>query len=469
MPNYRPYLTNDGSIGLFSGDFDDIFHSKFGALSEAYEKFVIPANINKLFLNDNINVLDICYGIGYNSKALLNSFLKNYLLKNFSEYFENNIFNKSQYIVPIGADKKPNQESNNIETIGVDNNVAKKSIYHLAKIINSLNRNFIQSKNLLKCIYNDSDIDNNIKTVENRIFSDFPQINIEAIELEKEFVFLSPFIKNNCYKSEYKIYPIVSELILDKLLTQYKSEFINEISNYDVINQNKRYFDRNLLLNCKKYNNKGYKYLSENILSTLLHNIYYRHISKQVYCKNEFLNDIFYQYITKRYLRGFYNFLFDKININYFINDARDVIKNISKKYDLIFLDAFTPSKAPMLWTVQFFEKLSNLLSDGGYILTYSKSARVYSAVLKNNLYLGHVMDSDNKVIGTIISKNRSNLANPFTEEELSAINTRSGIPYNDYSFSDNSDTIIKNLEHDVLNSDLPTFSKFMKGHQDEI
>jgi hypothetical protein len=48
MRDYEPYYTEDGSIGLYSYANKDVYHSKFGALTEAWEKFVIPAKIDKL-------------------------------------------------------------------------------------------------------------------------------------------------------------------------------------------------------------------------------------------------------------------------------------------------------------------------------------------------------------------------------------------------------------------------------------
>ena len=46
MYELYPYFTNDGSVGLFSPEADDIYHSTYGALSEAYEKFILPANFD---------------------------------------------------------------------------------------------------------------------------------------------------------------------------------------------------------------------------------------------------------------------------------------------------------------------------------------------------------------------------------------------------------------------------------------
>ena len=72
MRDYEPYYTEDGSIGLYSYADKDVYHSKYGALTEAWEKFVIPSGINVLLKKkNNINVLDVCYGIGYNTKALM--------------------------------------------------------------------------------------------------------------------------------------------------------------------------------------------------------------------------------------------------------------------------------------------------------------------------------------------------------------------------------------------------------------
>ena len=73
MRDYEPYYTEDGSIGLYSYADKDVYHSKYGALTEAWEKFVLPSNIPELLESSKaeINVLDVCYGIGYNSKALM--------------------------------------------------------------------------------------------------------------------------------------------------------------------------------------------------------------------------------------------------------------------------------------------------------------------------------------------------------------------------------------------------------------
>ncbi len=65
-------LTDDGTSGLYDNTIKDIYHSKTGALKEAFDKFINPSDVKWLIKKqDEINVLDICYGTGYNTKALL--------------------------------------------------------------------------------------------------------------------------------------------------------------------------------------------------------------------------------------------------------------------------------------------------------------------------------------------------------------------------------------------------------------
>ncbi len=49
MYEIYPYFTNDGSVGLYSQADNDIYHSTYGALTEAYEKFILPADFENFF------------------------------------------------------------------------------------------------------------------------------------------------------------------------------------------------------------------------------------------------------------------------------------------------------------------------------------------------------------------------------------------------------------------------------------
>ncbi len=71
MKNIEIIITDDGSIGLYNKEINEIYHSREGAKKEAFEKFVEPA----LILNKKpLKILDICYGIGYNTKCAIENF-----------------------------------------------------------------------------------------------------------------------------------------------------------------------------------------------------------------------------------------------------------------------------------------------------------------------------------------------------------------------------------------------------------
>ena len=76
---YRNYfvLTDDGSYSINSREINDkieTLHTSTGAISEAFEKFIRPM---KFDYSKDIAVLDICAGLGYNSSAAIDDFLKN--------------------------------------------------------------------------------------------------------------------------------------------------------------------------------------------------------------------------------------------------------------------------------------------------------------------------------------------------------------------------------------------------------
>ena len=68
-------LTKDGSYSLRSLFFHENFHSLLGALEETKLKFTATSNLQR-FKGKSLNVLDICFGLGYNSASLLNELIK---------------------------------------------------------------------------------------------------------------------------------------------------------------------------------------------------------------------------------------------------------------------------------------------------------------------------------------------------------------------------------------------------------
>jgi tRNA U34 5-methylaminomethyl-2-thiouridine-forming methyltransferase MnmC len=63
--------TQDNSYTLYSKEYDEYYHSSYdGALSESLYKHVIPAFAYHKE-KQNIKILDICYGLGYNTLATI--------------------------------------------------------------------------------------------------------------------------------------------------------------------------------------------------------------------------------------------------------------------------------------------------------------------------------------------------------------------------------------------------------------
>ncbi len=68
-------LTKDGSYSLRSVFFQENFHSLLGALDETRIKFTTPSDLQR-FKGKSLTVLDICFGLGYNSASLINELIK---------------------------------------------------------------------------------------------------------------------------------------------------------------------------------------------------------------------------------------------------------------------------------------------------------------------------------------------------------------------------------------------------------
>lgn len=76
-PAWVPQRTEDGSFTFFSETFGEAFHSRLGARAEAFEKFAQVTRLAMLarqFVQPDsppIRLLDVCYGLGYNTAAAL--------------------------------------------------------------------------------------------------------------------------------------------------------------------------------------------------------------------------------------------------------------------------------------------------------------------------------------------------------------------------------------------------------------
>ena len=440
MYKLYPYFTNDGSVGLFSPTDNDIYHSTYGALTEAYEKFILPADIETYLSNKSeIKVLDICYGIGYNSKSFINYIFN---LKNFSKNSSHN----DMYIDTIDKD-----------------NIFKD--YYIEKIDNDKISEY-NNEICVDKIHNDNAFQEFLH--ESHKKNDFT-IYIKAIDTDTILAFLSPFIicdKKNLPK-DYKL-PFNNEKI-SKMLHQSpktKIKFSKEINvifllkiieNHPEIYENK---DLASILTSKEY----HQFFEPFILHLFELYRLERGINTPKSRVTAFLHNIYYNYLSKRYKTALKSPIFNKFIFDLKINDARKEIITDANKYDLIFLDAFTPAKCPMLWSVDFFKLLYEHLDDNGRILTYSNSATIRNAFINAGFYIGKIFNNTSgKFMGTIATKNKSLIKNDLSEYDLGLLKTKAGVFYRDKNLNGLNDEILATHKREVEISDLESSSHYIK------
>lgn len=72
MTKFETRFTEDGSKTFYSQEFQETFHSKYGAKKESEITYIKGCKIpEKLAQKDSLKIIDICYGLGYNSASVL--------------------------------------------------------------------------------------------------------------------------------------------------------------------------------------------------------------------------------------------------------------------------------------------------------------------------------------------------------------------------------------------------------------
>ena len=161
------------------------------------------------------------------------------------------------------------------------------------------------------------------------------------------------------------------------------------------------------------------------------------------------------------------HFNISDLNFDLICDDARTIIKNDTNFYDLIFLDAFTPSKCPCLWSYEFFRLLYEHLNDNGMILTYSTSAAVRNGMVEAGFHIGNTLDKkNNKIIGTIATRNKDLIKSPLAEFDLGLLKTKAGIFYRDKNLTGQNEAINNLRKIEVENSKKMSSSQYKKQHK---
>lgn len=76
MTTWIPQPTQDGSHTFVSAEFGETFHSTQGAKTEAFQKFVEATDLYCKATRPTLRLLDVCYGLGYNTAAALEAIWK---------------------------------------------------------------------------------------------------------------------------------------------------------------------------------------------------------------------------------------------------------------------------------------------------------------------------------------------------------------------------------------------------------
>jgi len=72
----RKIITSDGSETFHDDEMDEGYHSMAGAAKEALRKFSGPCLIQDIAKHGHITLLDICFGLGYNTAAAIDTALE---------------------------------------------------------------------------------------------------------------------------------------------------------------------------------------------------------------------------------------------------------------------------------------------------------------------------------------------------------------------------------------------------------
>ena len=154
--------------------------------------------------------------------------------------------------------------------------------------------------------------------------------------------------------------------------------------------------------------------------------------------------------------------------------DAREKIKNIPTniKFDLIYLDGFSPQKCPQVWSVEFLSKVTQKLNPQGYLITYSCSAAIRRTLkdfglnifnIKPNLVSKNLWSNGTiavKIIDKKAIQNNLYFKNLSSMEEEHLL-TKASIPYRDPTLSSNKKDIIQKRVQEQLLSNLETSKKW--------
>ncbi len=154
--------------------------------------------------------------------------------------------------------------------------------------------------------------------------------------------------------------------------------------------------------------------------------------------------------------------------------DAREKINVIpaDNRFDLIYLDGFSPQKCPQVWTIEFLSKVTQKLNPQGYLITYTSSAAVRKTLRNLGLKIFTIKPNFNSRTswsqGTVaIAKfDKKKLKSNFNFDKLSVMEeehllTKASIPYRDQDLNSCAEDIIRQRLDEQLLSNLLSTKKW--------
>jgi tRNA U34 5-methylaminomethyl-2-thiouridine-forming methyltransferase MnmC len=136
--------------------------------------------------------------------------------------------------------------------------------------------------------------------------------------------------------------------------------------------------------------------------------------------------------------------------------DARSQLLQLPSEvgFDLVLMDAFSPSQCPELWSEEFLLGLAQRLAPGGRLLTYSRAAAIRGSLVRAGLELRSLLPAPGQrrewSSGTLAFRPDLHAAvsahgpgwQPLSAMEHDHLTTRAAIPYRDPSGTATADAI---------------------------
>ena len=156
--------------------------------------------------------------------------------------------------------------------------------------------------------------------------------------------------------------------------------------------------------------------------------------------------------------------------------DARKFFRENTEKFDMIFLDGFSPDHNPELWTIDIVKKMREILSPSGMIATYCRAYPFIYALLKNDFQVFETHAYGRRHGGTLAfagkiplprpqSESNENLFIPLSEKDQHiALDSTAGLPYCDPALSSSRQDILQMRKEEVEKKRKEGMPKWYKG-----